>query len=255
MKEFDAKRETERMIEFVRNYYHKNGVDGAIIGISGGKDSGVVAGLFTKALGKENVIGVTMPCHSNDEDRTDAKLVSDYYGFELINFDITETFDSFKRELSKLGSFDKEDTNNSDINLKPRLRMSTLYYLAAMFSNIRKKTFLVCGTSNKCELYVGYFTKGGDSVSDISMLADLTVEEVIKVGEYLKVPEKVLYKKPNDGLSNLSDEDKLGVKYSDVAKFMEDENSVDLETQEKIRKLHNRNLHKFNIPTYTKFQE
>lgn len=249
---FDPKRETEKIIEFIRDYYKKNNLGGVILGISGGKDSGVVAGLFTLALGKENVIGVTMPCHSKSEDKTDAKLVSNYYGFELINFDITNTFDTFKNELKNLGEFNEEETLNSDINLKPRLRMSTLYYLAALYSALRGKTYLVAGTSNKCELFVGYFTKGGDSVHDISVLADLTVEEVIKIGEYIKVPERVLYKKPNDGLSNKTDEDKLGVKYNDIASYINDENSVEKSVGEKIKKLHNNNLHKFNIPTYRK---
>ena len=130
--------------------------------------------------------------------------------------------------------------------------MATLYYLAALYSKLNNKTYLVAGTSNKCELFVGYFTKGGDSVHDIAPIADLTVDEVIKVGEYLKVPEKVLYKKPNDGLSNQSDEEKLGVKYSDVASFMEDETSVDETTRIKIKRLHENNLHKFNTPTYRK---
>ena len=250
MENFDAKKEAERVIEFIRNYYKENNLGGVILGISGGKDSGVVAALFTEALGKENVIGVTLPCHSKDEDRIDAKLVSDYYGFELINFDITHAFDSFKDELKKLGEFTEEQTKNSDINLKPRLRMSTLYYLAALYSALRGKTYLVAGTSNKCELYVGYFTKGGDSVHDISTIADFTVDEVIAIGEYLKVPEKVLYKKPNDGLSNQTDEDKLGVKYKNIASYIEDPNLVDKETGEKIKKLHNNNKHKFNIPTY-----
>lgn len=250
MKKFDAKKEIERVIEFIRDYYKKNNLGGVILGISGGKDSGVVAGLFTEALGKENVIGVTLPCHSKDEDKIDAKLVSDYYGFELINFDITSTFEAFKDELKNLGDFTEEQTKNSDINLKPRLRMSTLYYLAALYSAVRGKTYLVAGTSNKCELFVGYFTKGGDSVHDISIIADFTVDEVIAIGEYLKVPEKVLYKKPNDGLSNQTDEDKLGVKYKDIASFIDNPNLVDEEIGEKIKKLHNNNLHKFNIPTY-----
>ena len=141
MKKFDAKKETERVIDFIRDYYKKNNLGGVILGISGGKDSGVVAGLFTKALGKENVIGVTLPCHSKDEDKIDAKLVSDYYGFELINFDITNTFDAFKYELKNLGEFNEQETKNSDINLKPRLRMSTLYYLAALYSAVRGKTY------------------------------------------------------------------------------------------------------------------
>lgn len=250
MKEFNAEKEANNVIEFIRDYYKKNNLGGIILGISGGKDSGVVAGLFAKALGPDNLIGVTLPCHSKEEDKCDAKLVSDYYGFKLINFDITNTFDTFKSELKNLGEYDDEQTKNSDINLKPRLRMATLYYLAALYSNLKGKTYLVAGTSNKCELYVGYFTKGGDSVHDISPIADFTVEEVIKIGEYLGVPEKVLYKKPNDGLSNQTDEEKLGVKYSDIADYMEDETKVDENVREKIRKLHKNNLHKFNIPTY-----
>lgn len=252
MTNFNAKKQANKVVEFIRDYYKKNNLGGVIIGISGGKDSGVVAALFVKALGKENVIGVTLPCHSKEEDKKDAKLISGYYGFKLINFDITNTFDSFKNELSNLGMFTDTETKNSDINLKPRLRMATLYYLAALYTSLKGKPYLVAGTSNKCELYVGYFTKGGDSVHDISPIADFTVDEVIKIGEFLKVPEKVLYKAPNDGLSNQTDEDKLGVKYSDIASFIEDENSVDNKTKEKIKKLHNNNLHKFNIPTYRK---
>lgn len=250
MKKFNAELEVKNIVDFIKKYYKDNNLGGVILGISGGKDSGVVAGLLVKALGKENVIGVTLPCHSKEEDRTDAKLVSDYYGIELINFDITSTFDAFKDELKNLGTFTNEEVKNSDINLKPRLRMSTLYYLAALYSALKGKTYLVAGTSNKCELYVGYFTKGGDSVHDISVIADYTVDEVIKLGEYLKVPAKVLYKTPNDGLSNLTDEDKLGVKYKDIATYMEDATLLDKDTREKIEKLHKNNLHKFNIPTY-----
>lgn len=250
MKKFNAELEVNNIVDFIKKYYKDNDLGGAILGISGGKDSGVVAALLVKALGKENVIGVTLPCHSKEEDRTDAKLVSDCYGIELINFDITSTFDAFKDELKNLGTFTNEEVKNSDINLKPRLRMSTLYYLAALYSALKGKTYLVAGTSNKCELYVGYFTKGGDSVHDISLIADYTVEEVIKLGEYLKVPDKVLYKTPNDGLSNLTDEDKLGVKYKDIATYMEDATLLDKDTREKIEKLHKNNLHKFNIPTY-----
>ena len=252
MKKFNVEKEVNNIVDFIKKYYKDNNLGGAILGISGGKDSGVVAGLLVKALGKENVIGVTLPCHSKEEDRIDAKLVSDYYGIELINFDITSTFDAFKDELKNLGTFTDEEVKNSDINLKPRLRMSTLYYLAALYSMVRGKTYIVAGTSNKCELYVGYFTKGGDSVHDISLLADYTVEEVIKLGEYLKVPDKVLYKTPNDGLSNLTDEDKLGVKYNDIATYLENKDLLDKEIREKIEKLHKNNLHKFNIPTYKK---
>ena len=241
MKNFDVKKEVDNVVTFIQNYYKQNNLGGAILGISGGKDSAVVAALMVEALGRENVIGVTMPCHSKLEDKTDAKLVSDHYGFELVNFDITNVFDTFKDELVKLGEFTLEETKNSDINLKPRFRMATVYYLAALYSALKNKTYLVVGTSNKSELFVGYFTKGGDSVHDIAPIADFTVEEVIKIGEYLNVPEQVLYKKPSDGLSNQTDEEKLGVKYSEISAFMDDEDSISDDTAVKIKKLHNNN--------------
>ena len=251
---FNAKQETERVVEFIRDYYRKNNLKGATLGISGGKDSAVVAALMVKALGKENLLGVWMPCHSKPEDREDAKLVSDYYGFELIDYDLTNVYETFKSNLSSLGTFDETLTLNSDINIKPRLRMTTLYYLAALYSAIKNGPYLVIGTSNKCELHVGYFTKGGDSIHDLAVLADFTVEEVIAIGEYLKVPAKVLYKTPDDGLSNKSDEDKLGVTYKQIAKRINGE-EVPEEVATKIDALHRRNLHKFNIPTYRKSNE
>lgn len=248
---FNAEKETEKIVEFIREYYTKNNLGGAVLGISGGKDSAVVAALFVKALGAENVIGVTLPCHSKDEDKEDAKLISDYYGFKLLNVDLTNVFDAFKNEISKIGDFTEEQTRNSDINIKPRFRMSTCYYLAALMSAVTGKTYLVAGTSNKSELFVGYFTKGGDSVHDIATIADLTVSEVLKVGEVLKVSEKVLYKVPSDGLSNQSDEDKLGVSYKAIEMYINNE-ELDEETKNKIERLHNGSRHKFSIPTYRK---
>lgn len=248
---FNAKQEKDKIVKFIRDYFEKYNLGGVVIGISGGKDSGVVAGLFTEALGKENVIGVTLPCHSKEQDKEDAHLVSDHYGFKMINIDLTEPYDAFKKQIDLLGNFTEEELKNSDINIKPRLRMTSLYYTAALYSALKGKTYIVAGTGNKCEMYVGYFTKGGDGVSDINVLGDLTVEEVIKIGEVLKVPEKVLYKTPDDGLSGKSDEEKLGVKYSDIAKVINNE-PVDEKVKEKIKRLHENSLHKFNIPTYTK---
>ena len=252
MTNFNAQKECERIIEFIRNYYKEHHLGGVVIGISGGKDSAVVAALMVKALGKENVLGLTLPCHSKEEDKTDALLISKYYGFEMVNIDLTSTYDEFKKQINLLGNFTDQEIINSDINLKPRLRMASLYYMAALYSALKGKTYLVTGTSNKCELFVGYFTKGGDSVHDISPIADLTVAEVIALGEVLDVPAKVLYKKPNDGLSNQTDEDKLGVSYKDIANYMEEPKKLDEKIALRIRKLHEANLHKFNIPTYYK---
>ena len=246
---FDAKKTTEEIVEFIRDYYKKNNLKGAVLGISGGKDSGVVAALLVKALGSDNVIGLTLPCHSKDKDANLAKKVSNYYGFKLLNIDLTSAFDIFRKEVLKLGDFTDAELKNSDINLKPRLRMSACYFMAALMSAVNGGGYLVAGTSNKCELYVGYFTKGGDSVHDIAPIADLTVEEVIKVGEYLNVPEEVLYRTPDDGLSGQTDEEKLGVTYKDIATYM-DGGELAEEVSNKINKLHNSNLHKFSIPTY-----
>lgn len=248
---FNAKEQVDKIVKFIRNYYQENNLGGVVIGISGGKDSAVVAGLFTKALGPENVLGVTLPCHSNEEDKIDAKIVSDYYGFRLVNIDLTDSFDTFKKQINLLDNFNEAQLLNSDINIKPRMRMMSLYYMAALESAINNKTYIVAGTSNKCEEYVGYFTKGGDSVSDIKVISDLTVSEVIKIGKELQVPKKVLYKTPHDGLSGMSDEDKLGVKYSDIEKYINNE-KLDENIKNRIEQLHKNAHHKFNIPTYRK---
>ena len=128
---FNAEKETNNIIKFIRDYYKENNLGGVILGISGGKDSAVVAGLFTKALGKENVIGVTLPCHSNDEDKADAKLISDYFGFELINFDITGVFDSFKDELNNdfAAVFASYEVRNELGEYVRRLNINNLKYL------------------------------------------------------------------------------------------------------------------------------
>ena len=246
---FNVEKETNNIVEFIRDYYKKNNLKGVVLGISGGKDSAVVAALFAKAIGSENVLGVTLPCHSKSTDKSDAELVAEKFNFKLINIDLTPVYDSFVNEINKLGNYSDEELKNSDINIKPRLRMASVYYLAALYSEIKGGTYIVAGTSNLCELYVGYFTKGGDSTYDIGTLNNYTVEEVIKIGEYLGVPDKVIHKTPSDGLSGMSDEDKLGVKYSDIAAYINHE-KVDEDVAQRIMRLHNSSQHKFNIPVY-----
>ena len=247
---FNSKKETENVIKFVRDYFKNNNLKGAVVGLSGGKDSAVVTAVLVQAIGKENVIGVKMPCHSKNEDKSVAELIADYYGIELVNVDLTKTFDTFKGEINDLHI---ENVNNhiinSDINVRPRFRMATLYYLAAMYSSLKGKTYVVAGTSNKSELYVGYFTKGGDQVHDFEVISDFTVSEVIKIGEYLNVPEKVLYKTPSDGLSGKSDEDKMGITYDDIEKYIYAK-PLSRDIKDKIAKMHAANKHKFSIPAY-----
>ena len=96
---FNAKKEKDKIVDFIREYFDKYNLGGVVIGISGGKDSGVVAGLFTEALGPDRILGVTMPCHSRETDRNDAKLVADHFGFKMVNMDLTEVFDTFNAVL------------------------------------------------------------------------------------------------------------------------------------------------------------
>ena len=254
MKEFNAKETAEDIIQFIKNYYKSNNLKGAVIGISGGKDSSVVAGLFTKALGCENVYGLWMPCHSKDTDKNDAYIVANHFGFEISEFDLTNLYDNYVNQIKELYHVDDTKLIDSNINIKPRLRMTTLYYHAAMLSRVKGGTYIVPGTSNKCELYVGYFTKGGDSVSDIQVLADLTVDEVIKVGEVIGVPSSIVHKVPDDGLSGKTDEDKMGIKYSEIEEFINNPGTANIseEAYKRIRTLHNKNKHKFDTPTFKK---
>lgn len=245
---FNVKLEVENIINFIKNYYSKFNLKGVVIGISGGKDSAVVSGLFSLALGKENVIGLTMPCYSKEEDKNDAKIVANHFGFDLYDIDLTEIFNLFKKKLVNFKNID-DYAYNSDINLKPRLRMNTLYYIASLFSSKYQKGYLVAGCGNKSEKFVGYTTKWGDNASDIEILSDFTVNEVIKIGEYIGVPKKILYKIPNDGLSDMSDEEKLGFTYDEIERVIYNK-SIDNDVKNKIIKQHNDNLHKENIVRY-----
>ncbi len=244
---FNAKEEVEKIITFIRDYFTKNNLYGVVIGISGGKDSAVSAGLFTKALGSDKVIGVTMPCHSNMEDKEDAMKVANTFNFKLINVDLTNTFNTLVNEIKKIDGY--IDSDDSNINVKPRLRMSTLYYIAQMYSKLENKTYIVAGNGNKSEEFVGYFTKGGDSVSDIKVLSDFFCDEVISLGKELGVPEEILEKAPSDGLSGQSDEDKLGFTYEDIKKVILGE-EIDPNIRDMIMNRHKANSHKFNIPSY-----
>jgi len=254
--DFDVEKETNKIIEFIRDYYKKNNLKGAIIGISGGKDSAVVAGLFAKALGSDNVIGLWLPCHSRENDKIDAMEVAKTFDFELKEFDLTIIYDDFIKKIKENNKVSEDDLISTEINLKPRLRMTSLYAYAAFVSKVNNGGYLVCGTSNKSERFVGYFTKGGDSVSDIQVLADLYVDEVVKIGDYIGVPFHIAHKIPDDGLSGKVDEEKLGFSYSDVKKVsLEEEKNVKDETlnddvRGKILRMHKINEHKFNTPTF-----
>ena len=237
--------EAENAINWIKEFVNNSNSKGVVVGNSGGKDSATVIAMATKALGKENVLTVAMPCNSIEDDLNDAKLVSKTYDVRFLEVNLTNTYNELENSInSSLNNIEKELILESKINIKPRLRMTTLYSIAQSLG------YLVIGTGNLCEAIVGYTTKWGDNGSDFNPIANFTVDEVLAIGEYLGVPDKILKKAPNDGLGGKTDEEKLGVTYKQIAEYIEtgktDENAMAI-----IDKLNKTSKHKRRlVPVY-----
>lgn len=242
MTQEQLEKEVPRIIEHMREYLKLSGAKGVIIGNSGGKDCAVVIGLAKLAFGAENVYALAMPCHSIPEDLEDAKLVSNHFGVTLDVIDIASIYETQKSIIEC--TLKEELYSEALVNLKPRIRMSTLYTIA------QTKGYLVFGTGNLCERFVGYFTKYGDGVYDYNALAEFTVDEVYQIVRFIGVPEKILQKAPADGLGKLTDEQKLGVTYSQIAQVAITGITEDEVAYNKIMKLHKNTRHKFTDNIY-----
>lgn len=238
--------ELNNAILWIRDYVKNSGSKGVVLGLSGGKDSAVVLAMAVKALGKENVITVSMPCHSQNADYDDAKAVAEKYGVKFITTDLTKAYDDFENSINSVIKEVGVDelSYEAKINAKPRLRMTTLYAIAQSLG------YLVIGTGNLCESMVGYTTKWGDSASDFNPLANFTVAEVFRIGYFLGVPEQILKRAPSDGLGGQTDEDKLGVKYSQIEEMIDTGDTEEKAKEIILRKFaasrHKRTL----VPTY-----
>lgn len=238
-------KEADNAINWIKEYVEKAGAKGVVIGNSGGKDSAVVIAMASKALGADKVLTVSMPCQSIATDFDDAKLVADTFNTRFIKIDLTETFEIMVNEVNRA----LEDTQvsvESCVNVKPRLRMTTLYSIAQTYG------YLVLGTGNLCEAMVGYTTKWGDSASDFNPIGNFTVDEVLAIGAYLGVPEKILKKAPADGLGKQTDEEKMGIKYSQIAEMIETGNT-DEKAKVEILRRYNASKHKRTLVPVYKF--
>lgn len=235
--------EAENAIKWIYDYVEKIGAKGIVVGNSGGKDSATVIAMATKALGKDRVVTIAMPCNSISGDLEDAKLVADKFEVPFLEVDLTSTYNELENTINK--SLKNIELNkDSKINMKPRLRMTTLYSVAQTLG------YLVIGTGNLCERMVGYTTKWGDSASDFNPIANFTVEEVLAIGEYLGVPDKIIHKAPNDGLGGQTDEEKMGVTYKQIAEYIEN-GKTDEEAMKNIEKRNKASKHKREpIPVY-----
>ena len=235
------------IFNYVKNTAHSNGV---VIGMSGGKDSFVTAKLCVMALGKENVFGVIMP-NGEMKDISDAQKSCEFLGIDYVVAPITKTYNSvIENILPALKSKNKELNKDSTENTPPRLRMTTLYAIAASLG------YLVANTSNLSEAMVGYTTKWGDNVGDFAPLINFTKTEVCELGILTGLPFELVYKTPSDGLSGMSDEQKLGFSYEELDDFIR--NGKKAENFEKIEKSHNFSYHKrekivnfeYNLPNH-----
>ncbi len=231
------------IIEWIKNYVKNSGAKGVVIGNSGGKDSATVIALCVKALGKDNVLTVAMPCSSIPKDLEDAKLVASTFGVEMLTVNLSSVY----KELSL--AIENEINNNLvplvSINIRPRLRMITLYTIAQQYG------YLVAGTGNACESFVGYTTKWGDNACDFNPISEFTVSEVLEIGKVLGVPSEIINKSPNDGLGMGTDEEKLGVTYKEIEEYIATGKVPNKASMEKIEKLHQQSEHKRNqIPVY-----
>lgn len=241
---FNAEKVTMEIVEWVRDLFEKTAspTTNAVIGISGGKDSSVAAAVCAKALGKDRVIGVLMP-QGDQADISFSHLLVDTLGIKSYTFNIGETVNSFMTELKK----HVEPSNQSIVNTPARIRMTTLYAIAAC-NNGR-----VVNTCNLSEDWVGYSTKFGDAAGDFSPLSDLTVTEVLQVGRVLGLPNELVNKVPIDGLCGKTDEENLGFTYAMLDKYIrgEDDLSSAPDIKGKIDRLHRANLHKLQLmPKY-----
>ena len=232
---FDARKVKNDCVAWIRDFFAENGPDCcAVVGISGGKDSSVVAALCAEALGKDRVIGVLMPC-GEQADIDMARLLVNHLSIRHFVVNIQDAVEGLKRGIPF------ELSVQSRTNLPPRIRMSTLYAVAQSFNG------RVANTCNLSEDYVGYSTRYGDGAGDFSPCAHLTVQEVKAVGRELGLPDVLVDKEPIDGLCGKTDEENLGFTYAELDRYIRTGEIENPAHKERIDTLHKRNLFKLRL--------
>jgi NAD+ synthase len=235
----DYKQETERRVEFIRNLVKSAGADGVVYGNSGGKDS-VLAGILCK-MACTNTLGIIMPCGSKqnyESDKADAETIAALFDIAVRVIDLTPVKNELVLAVGKSAGLN----NPALANMAPRLRMTTLYAVAA------SENRLVAGTGNRSEKYMGYFTKWGDGACDFNPIADLTVTEIYEFLQFLDVPGSIINKAPSAGLfDGQTDEAEMGVTYRSIDSFLFT-GTVNEHDGAIIEKYHRSSEHKREMP-------
>lgn len=240
---FNAVEVKDRCVQWIRDWFEENGKNcNAVVGISGGKDSSIVAALCVEALGKDRVIGVLMP-NGKQSDIDMAKKLVDF--LDIMNFEVNIQ-DAVNGVLNNL-PFNGNDISEQTItNLPARIRMATLYAVSQSMNG------RVANTCNLSEDWVGYATRYGDAAGDFSPLSQLTVTEVKEVGRVLGLPDDLVDKVPIDGLCGKTDEDNLGFTYEVLDKYIRTGEIEDKDTKARIDYMHNKNLFKLQmLPSFS----
>ncbi len=234
---FDAEKVKNDCVNWIKNWFKENG-DGcnAVVGISGGKDSSVVAALCVEALGKERVIGVLMPC-GEQHDIDCAKQLVNHLGIKNYTINIKDAVDGILNNMPCGMEISKQTVQN----IPPRVRMSVLY--AVSQSNNGR----VANTCNLSEDWVGYSTRYGDSAGDFSPCSNLTVREVKAIGKVLGLPLNLVEKTPIDGLCGKTDEENLGFTYAELDRYIREGVIEDEEKKKIIDRKHKLNLFKLQL--------
>ncbi|MGX8699208.1 MAG: NAD(+) synthase [bacterium] len=232
---FQAEKVKNACVEWIRAFFAENGpCCNAVVGISGGKDSSVVAALCVEALGKDRVVGVLMP-NGVQADIDMAELLVKHLGIRHYVVNIQSAFEGLRESIPLPLS------EQSRINLAPRLRMAALY---AVSQSVNGR---VANTCNLSEDWVGYSTRYGDAAGDFSPCSHLTVQEVKAVGRALGLPEVLVEKPPIDGLSGKTDEDNLGFTYAVLDRYIRTGEIEDEDTRARIDRRHAQNLFKLQL--------
>jgi NAD+ synthase len=234
----DWEKEIRRIIVWIKKRVIEAGATGLVLGMSGGVDSSVAAILAQKAC-PDSILGLILPCHSLLQDQRDAELVARQFSISYLIVSLDTVFDSF---LSLFGESYRKPLPLPIANLIPRLRMTVLYYYA------QKMNYLVCGSSNKSELTIGYFTKYGDGGVDLMPLAHLTKTEIWELAQALGVPDAIIQKTPSAGLwEDQTDEGEMGITYRLIDQFITS-GMIEEPSLSRIKNMIARSEHKRHLP-------